>query len=494
MEPAASAVPPVVPPPVAAQSRRQRGLLPLAALLLVMILGAGAWWGHQAWKKRRAGAEEIPPSAPLVVEAATAVPAPDAPQPSARVAGQGVNALGKHSEPGKDIDAHLEIGLYAKREMADRQQWLGRCGGTPQSEQAVKDGLEWLARHQATAGFWSDHCLGKYYATSRCEKDSPCRDFGNTYEMAQTGLPLLAFQAGGHCADANGPYADVVRKGLDWLVAHQRDDGALLGSRSVRNGILHRYFMYEHGIATFALADACAVARDSGRTPDPRYHESLRRAVHYIEERQHDDGGWRYTEGPREASDTSVTGWQVLALQSAREAGIEVSQRTIDRVRGYFESRQAGAQGRTNYFGRTPGTDAMTGVGMLARQFLLDDPDAPLIREAAKYLAGRAVGEWGGPRKGSGDYYLWYNCGLAMSQVGGPLWEQWNNAVRDTISGLQRHDGCSRGSWDPAGRGGDEGGRIISTALAILTLEVYYRYTSPEERRTGTVGLNAREK
>jgi hypothetical protein len=79
------------------------------------------------------------------------------------------------------------------------------------------------------------------------------------------------------------------------------------------------------------------------------------------------------------------------------------------------------------------------------------------------------------------DYYLWYNCTLAMFQAGGEPWDRWNPIVRDTIINLQRHDGCARGSWDPSSKWGRTGGRIYTTALAVLTLEVYYRYASHQE-------------
>jgi len=138
----------------------------------------------------------------------------------------------------------------------------------------------------------------------------------------------------------------------------------------------------------------------------------------------------------------------------------------------------------------------MTGVGMLARQFLLNEPHAPLIGEAANYLARRAQQQWGNvaaPAAGA-DYYLWYNCTLAMYQAGGKPWEQWNPIIRDTLVKLQRHDGCERGSWDPEPGRGSKGGRILSTALAALTLETYYRYAAPAERRgrPDTAGLTSR--
>ena len=177
-----------------------------------------------------------------------------------------------------------------------------------------------------------------------------------------------------------------MRKGLDWIVANQKKDGALVGSLPVGGrSNYHQNYMYEHGMAAFALGDACATALAAGEQPDARYMKSLRRAVKFIERNQHDDGGWRYNNNHAAASDTSVTGWQVLALKSAKEAGIPAGDKCIEKVREYFLSRETGANGRTCYQPGQPGTEALTGVGMLAKQFLLDEPDAPLVKNAARH-------------------------------------------------------------------------------------------------------------
>ena len=83
-----------------------------------------------------------------------------------------------------------------------------------------------------------------------------------------------------------------------------------------------------------------------------------------------------------------------------------------------------------------------------------------------------------------GDYYTFYNGTLAMFQAGGQPWKRWNDVVRDTLVDRQcgEDEGCRRGSWDPTGRWSPEGGRVYSTALAVLTLEVYYRYQSPRAK------------
>lgn len=382
-------------------------------------------------------------------------------------------------------------GLYGLRKSDFSEKEIQDLGGTPESQAAVAAGLEWLARHQADDGHWGPDCLGG--AHSRCEAGSSCGTPGGDFAFAQTGLAILAFQAAGHFEFNDSKYSKVVRQGLNWLVEHQAKDGAIC-RKDVNT------YMYEHAIAAFALADSCAAARALKKQADPRFLEAARKAESFIEDQQHKDGGWRYT--PQGDSDASVSGWAVLALKSAREAGIKVNDECIERVRKFFRSCEMGNSGRTGYRyqGQSVISDATTGVGMLVHQFLLDDPDAELIKRAAAYLADQAEHNWGDgsapvrvnpgqvcPAKRArrcepwqADYYLWYNCTLAMKTAGGANWDRWNNVVRDMVVGLQKpkESGCERGSWDPDPRWGSQGGRVYSTALAVLTLEAYYRFAN----------------
>jgi len=389
------------------------------------------------------------------------------------------------AKKGNIADGLAGLGLYGRRTQADRDKWITQVGGTFESEQGVDEGMAWLARHQAEDGSWSNQCLGPKGANglSQCEQEHVCTGPGRPTEMAHTGLALLAFQAGGHYYFNERKYSKNVTDGLEWLVSHQRDNGALIGSLNRGRG-LNNWYMYEHGMATFALAEACAVAVAAEREPDERYLAAAKKAVRFIEENQHNDGGWRYTPQKSAPSDSSVSGWQVLALKTAREAGIEIDRKCVSQAERFFESCETRENGRTGYqFGRV-NTEATTGVGMLVHQFLLNRPDSPLVQQAAPYLAQYAERTWGGAytgRQSQPDYYLWYNCTLAMFQAGGEPWERWNKIVRDTILGLQEHEGCARGSWGPASRWGGTGGRIYTTALAVLTLQVYYRFAPREE-------------
>jgi hypothetical protein len=381
-------------------------------------------------------------------------------------------------------------GLYAWRTLANRLEWIGRFGGSAASERAVNRGLQWLARHQGPDGRWSSRCLAAH-PDSQCRKDVPCSGEGGLFDMAHTGLTLLAFQAGGHYDFNGNNYSENVRRGLDWLVAHQQADGALVqpegdGPRPTPRrrrlkgpaNPFYQEFMYEHGMATFALAEACAIRKAMGQPRHGAYFQAAEKAIRFLYQMQHDDGGWRYTPNPREPSDTSVSGWQVLALKSAREAGLPLSPDCVQKARRFFDAC-AMPDGRTNYQPRTLHTEATTGVGMLARQFLFDEAHAPLVRTAANRLADYAAGSESKPSAWTKerDYYLWYNCTLAMFQAGGQPWKRWNAAVRDTLVGLQDGSpGCQRGSWSPETQRDQRGGRVYTTALATLCLEVYYRY------------------
>jgi len=384
--------------------------------------------------------------------------------------------------------------LAEVRQNQQKNQWIGALGGTAESELAVHRGLGWLARHQKRDGHWGPDALHAG-PDGRCKAGDVCPNGGSEHRVGLTGLAVLAFQAGGHYDFNNSDYSGCVRYGLDWLVAHQRADGCLLDPEH-GTGACN---MYEHGIASFALADACEMAVSLGREPEDRYRQATQKAVQFIHYAQHADGGWRYTEDRNGVSDVSVAGWQILAMKAATLAGVsEVSQDCAARMETFFK-RCEDKSGRTFY---QPGynlpSDAPTAIGMLVQQFILERPNSPLVAAGANYLAQEAESSFKHARKtkkkqfaaAPGDFYTYYYGTLAMFHAGGQPWKRWNDVVRDTLVDHQceEEEGCRRGSWDPTGRWSPEGGRVYSTALAVLTLEVYYRYKSelakvyPEKR------------
>jgi hypothetical protein len=370
---------------------------------------------------------------------------------------------------------------YVLRTRKDKAKWIAQFGGSAETEGCVQDGLNWLVRHQADDGSWSSACLGDKASNplSKCERESACTIPGQHFIMAQTGLALLALQASGNYESNDEKYSSQVRRGLDWLVEHQGPEGDLVAMPKRQSKNYPHTYMYEHAMATFALAEACAVRKAQGKEDAPRLKTAAVKAIEFIERFQHNDGGWRYSIDKQERSDCSVSGWAMLALKSAREAELPVSQETLNQTRYFFKSCET-SDGRTSYqSGEGPGSDAITAVGMLTHELLLKDPEAPLVKTSAAHLADQAKAYGDRVRSGAAEFYTLYNATLAMYQAGGDNWSRWNDAVRDAVVANQKKgQSCERGSWDPRGTyAGDQGGRIYSTALATLMLEVYYRFS-----------------
>jgi hypothetical protein len=331
---------------------------------------------------------------------------------------------------------------------------------------AVQAALHWLARHQSADGSWSlDY-------TVRCQDDS-CTHVGSIRtSAAATSFALLPLLAAGVTPDSKSivsvggkrvDYSRISAQGLAWLVQHQHEDGNLADGPHV---------MYTHGLATITLCEAYAMTRD------PRLAGPARAAVRFIEQAQNKvDGGWRYTPGAV-PGDTSVVGWQVMALKSAQLAGLEVSAETMAGVKRYL--KRASIAGRYGgVFSYLPddktGRIAMTAVGMLCNQYVGLGRDDPAMIESTSALLKSL------PSRSQPNIYYWYYATQAMHNMSGPEWDAWNRAMRRVLVETQTKAGCAIGSWDPEllsgpGHVADAGGRLMATSLAALSLEVYYRH------------------
>lgn len=369
---------------------------------------------------------------------------------------------------------------YSVRNSPQRKRIAIEMGATEDSERAVELSLRWLAQHQNVEGFWdadgfSAHCpagdrcsgaatLGKVPAGDDVRVAERQRA-GIQGDAGLTGLAVLAFLGAGYTHE-DGLYADHLDRALRWLIRGQSADGLLGGST---NYYAH---MYCHGMATIAIGEAY------GMTQDTRLREPLARAVQYIAEAQNDDGGWRYSKGQR-TSDMSMFGWQLMALKSARTAGLAVPPETLTRAIAFLKSTGQGQHGglagyRRNLQATPPINDrptaAMTAEALFCRQILGMKRTNPASTEAVDSLL-RTL-----PRRSEQDLYFWYYGTLAMFQYGSEPWRSWNSALRDTLVADQQTTGHAAGSWDPHAPWGDYGGRIFSTAMSTLCLEVYYRF------------------
>ncbi len=341
-----------------------------------------------------------------------------------------------------------------------RSQMVIHEGGTIHSEAAVANGLRWISRHQASDGSWSLHdfqnageCNGRCGRTGQAHSDT-----------AATGLALLPFLGAGQTPD-RGIYSENVKRGIAWLVSAQKSNGDL------RSGSGN---MYAHGIASIALCEAYLLTKDEAlRGPAQKAVDFIVKAQDKRDNRR--AGGWRYI--PGDQGDTSVVGWQLMALQSARHAGLTVPQDVFDRAAKFLDSVQGGKHGGLYSYvvGRTP-EDAMIAEGLLCREYLGWPADHPGLVEGSKHLLKHL------PKASKPNIYYWYYATQTMHHLGGEEWETWNTAARDTLIELQSDKGHEAGSWDPVGgaiNGGHDvhaGGRLYMTSLAICTLEVYYRH------------------
>jgi len=335
-----------------------------------------------------------------------------------------------------------------------RKPLIEHFGGTKESEDAVARGLAYLARMQEPDGRW----------TRVDDDEAPGNRPHHPHDMACTGFALLAFLGQDNTPDRPGPYRDVVRAAVDYMISQQDEDGDLRGQRHFRAGGADSANMYDQGIATYALAE-CAIL-----THDPRTIQAALKAAQFIVKAQdRRSGGWRYS--PREYGDSSVFGWQIMALHSAQQVGFEIPPETIDGAERYIESCAEGRQGLlAGYQPHTGPTPAMT-AELLFSRMLLDMPlDDEGVHEATRFLARDP------PDMRNADLYYWYYASLSMLHMQNPLWKDWNVLTRESLIRMQQTDGPSAGCWDTNMRWGERGGRIFTTAMATLTLEVYYRY------------------
>lgn len=363
---------------------------------------------------------------------------------------------------------------FARRNPTQRSAHAAQFGGSPETEQAVECGLAFLARIQFPDGHWSLHRLPDHVP-------DPLKSFhlGTMHgDTAATALSLLAFLGAGYTHQEE-KYRDTVNRALRWVIQNQLSDGRFF--REQTDSDLYTRF-YGHGLATIALCEAY------GMTRDPALREPAERGIAFIVRAQSPEfGGWRYT--PRKETDTSVTGWQLMALKSAQMAGLEVPQTTLEGVSRWLDRAQAEGGAKyvySPYVGAASAAAhlkipnrAMTAEGLLMRIYLGWGPDHPALQKGAAFLA-QNLPSYGDSQNPLRDAYYWYYATQVMFQMQGEAWKSWNERIQKTLLPEQVQSGPWAGSWDPLrsvpDRWGKEAGRLYVTAMHLLILEVYYRH------------------
>jgi len=325
-----------------------------------------------------------------------------------------------------------------------------RAGASEGSERAVAMALQWLAYHQMPDGGWNfNHGLCP-------RRGGVCQNPGKLAgaRNAATGLALLPFLGAGQ-THTSGKYKSAVKNGLYYLVSHEKVTAQ--GGSFVEGD---RGAMYSHGIASIALCEAYAMTHDKG------LYQPAQAAVNFICYAQDPvGGGWRYQ--PRTPGDTSVVGWQLMALKSGHMAYLRIPPITVKKAMDYLDS--VAANGGANYGYTGPATGpATTAIGLLCRMYLGWKHDNPALKKGVEWVSNQGVSK-------SNMYYNYYATQV-MRHWEGEEWKKWNKSMRDWLVGAQVKEGPEAGSWYMPGGHSEHAGRLYCTAMATMILEVYYRH------------------
>ncbi len=250
-----------------------------------------------------------------------------------------------------------------------------------------------------------------------------------------------------------GRYARVVERALEYVLEHCTESGLVTNEGT--NGP-----MYGHGFASLFLGEIY------GMTPeDTRVRDALVRAVRLIENSQNDEGGWRYNPVPDDA-DVSVTICQVMALRSARNAGIKIPKQVIDNAVRYVRECQ-NPDGGFRYrkiSGSSGWPRTAAGAATLFYAGVYDDDSIP---RGLAYLRRVAMPDGSGPNSQAYYFYGHYYAAQAMYLAGGDWWKDWWPRIRDELVEQQLNDG----SW-----GDPQWGQPLGTSMGLIIMQMPKRY------------------
>ena len=309
-------------------------------------------------------------------------------------------------------------------------QSVGVARLTPEVRSAITKGLEYLSKEgsQRPDGSWG----------------------GDQNRVAETSLTLMAFMLQGH-VPGRGQYGRNMENAISFLMNVGQNQRGYLGTPKNHAG------MYEHGLAVLALSEAW------GQSKNPRIKSALTRAVDITLRAQNKEGGWRYSPEPRDA-DLSMTVMQIVALNSASEAGIAVPQTTIDKAAEYVLSCQDQGSGGFKYTaGGGEPNFARTAAGVMSL-IMCGQRDLKATQRGIAFLKAFPDSKF---KSTNHFHYAHYYAVQSMYQSGDADFRAWYPKISAEIIGKQnKNDGSWSGSY----------GQAYGTSLSILILGVPYRY------------------
>lgn len=344
----------------------------------------------------------------------------------------------------------------------------------PEAVPTIETGLAWLLAHQSRDGRWdADEFLA--------DSEAPVETHGlgrPTNDLGLTGLVLFAL-----AREGKAPQGDPRRAAIDrasaWLVGQQQDDG-LLGTQATQD------YIYGHAIGTLGLCTAALA------TNDDKHLDAVKQAVGRLEAHRNRFAVWRYQKRDND-NDSSVTTWAILALLAARELSVAIDPAAMHAVRtwfqavttpeghaGYSRAGEKSSRHAGDHIARFPPEhgEAMTAAALLCRSLLGESPaTTPVLAASAKRLLAKAP-TWD-PTAGSIDTCYWFFASEALRHSGGEARTAWARSMVAALVKGQRVDAEFRGSWDPSDVWGHDGGRVYTTAMAVLALQGLYGRASP---------------
>jgi len=369
-----------------------------------------------------------------------------------------------------NLSSLLRRGSFGGRlTAASKRALLEAYGGTKESEAAVLRGLKWLAAHQQSDGRWSLKAYGEGIEGCDCQSESETEITDS--DTAGTAFGVLPFLGAGVAhnrapeepAELNG-FQEVVKKALTFLALSQvSSSDPLVDGRMDKN-------IYAHALGTIALCEGF------GLTGHERLRLPAQRAIKYLLQSQHKEGGWRY--GPRQPGDTSAVAWVFLAIRSGQLGGLAIEKDPLIRAARFVDSCAAGPEdskmSRYSYMPDQEAKLSVTAASLLTRQYLGWKQDMPALGAGVKYLMENLP-----PEKATslGNAYYFYYATQVLHHMEGPEFDLWNKRMQSHLINTQEKQGHKAGSWSPAGVDwGKAGGRLYATCMALITLEVYYRH------------------
>ncbi len=325
---------------------------------------------------------------------------------------------------------------------ADRLARLRETGGTPECEQAVERALQWLKSTQNADGSWEKANQG-----------------------AMTGFGLLAYL--GRCeTPMSAEYGESVLNAIVYLInLAGKNEGRLAASSASGNG-----WVYEHGIATYALAEAYTFCNQLGINV-PGLADTVKKAGDMIVKGQNSVGGWLYRFAPGNEGDNSVGFWQIQALKACEYTGLWKNNDLQSAGKKAVEwlERVQGENGAIGYRSNPQRSPRLTGGGVLAIQ-LWSGSNAASARKGVDFMVKNETSyKWS---DASSNLYYNYYIAQALINHGGLPWQQYNERFRDELIRSQNADG----SWNRPRDNHDVINTHMATCLATMMLEVYYRF------------------